>query len=895
MVIPGFKYERKDRLASEGGGWIVYLSDNFKYKRKVELESNDIESVWLEIFPKHRKSFLLCFVYRAPQSAVSWYQFFEKELDNAQSINDHIVLTGDFNIDFYKSLPKRWETILSVHNMCQLVTEPTRVTRQSVTLIDHIYSTRPEEVKGIQVPTYCPGDHYPVSFTVNGNNHNIPFSDRHITITYRNFSKFNQELYINDLKDENFDEILNLTDPDEALDLWYSKLSGILNQHAPVITRRVKRKYQPKWLSNEIASLRSKRDFYHKKKDFDNYKLFRNKLTSKLRSCKTEYFSKAVESGKSTSELWKHLKELNSESKGPVSKLVINNVETSNPEEICEHFNNHFSSIAESIINAPKSNFNSPKLNDYVNDKVGENKFVFYCITPEDVYSELIKINVNKSTGLDGISPNILKISAPVICDSITHIFNLSLCTGNFPSRFKIARVTPVYKTGEVTDMNNYRPISVLPTLSKLFEKFVYSQLYEYLVKYSLIFKNQSGFRSKYSCQTALTKIVDDLLKEMDKGNYTGILFLDFKKAFDVVNHCLLLSKLKVYKLDNLCLKWFTSYLSDRLQRVGMNNNMSTEKVVKFGIPQGSILGPLLFLLYINDLPLNLSHSVPDLYADDTTIHYSSKSVKDICDTLNDDLINLHVWCNENDMVINTNKSNAMLVGTSRRLQSMQYDFEVFYNDSLLKNVTCEKLLGVQIDNTLSWCQQIDKLCSLISSRIGLLTRLKLYIPVKGLCLFYNGYILPLFDYCCTIWGETTNTNLDKLFKLQKRAARIILDAQHDSPSKPLFKELGWLTLHNRIKYHRGVLMYKCINNIAPNYLSEMFKSCYDSTVYSLRSTKSNRLFIQRPNTNFMKRTFQYSGTLLWNEIPLSLKNIQNIDVFKKRYFEYLINKQTND
>ena len=226
----------------------------------------------------------------------------------------------------------------------------------------------------------------------------------------------------------------------------------------------------------------------------------------------------------------------------------------------------------------------------------------------------------------------------------------MSLCTGSFQSRLTCAKVTPVFKSGDNTNMNNYRPISVLPTLSKLFEKFVYSQIYEYLIRFNLIFKNQSGFRSKHSCHTALTKLVDDLFKEMDNGNYTGILFLDFKKAFDVVNHCILLSKLKTYKLDSLCLKWFDSYLSDRSQRVGINNVMSSERGIKFGIPQGSILGPLLFLIYINDLPFSLSHSESDLYADDTTIHYSSKTVSNICDCLNNDLRNLSKWCYENDI-----------------------------------------------------------------------------------------------------------------------------------------------------------------------------------------------------------------------------------------------------
>ena len=256
----------------------------------------------------------------------------------------------------------------------------------------------------------------------------------------------------------------------------------------------------------------------------------------------------------------------------------------------------------------------------------------------------------------------------------------------------------------------------------------------------------------------------------MDQGNYTGILFLDFKKAFDVVNHSILISKLKIYKLDDLSLKWFTSYLSDRFQRVKITNEESSDQNIKYGIPQGSILGPLLFLLYINDLPLYLSNATPDLYADDTTLHYSSNCVADISVKLNEDMININEWCNNNDMVINTHKSNVMLVGSNRRLQCNELNLNVFYNETLLNEVKCEKLLGIHIDNTLSWDQQIGKVSSLISSRIGLLTRLKLYIPQKGLCLFYNGYILPLFDYCCTIWAETSKNNIDKLCKLQKKS-----------------------------------------------------------------------------------------------------------------------------
>ena len=356
---------------------------------------------------------------------------------------------------------------------------------------------------------------------------------------------------------------------------------------------------QPKWHKKEFADLRQQRDYYHGIKDTKNFKKYRNKLTSSIRTSKANYFSEAIKSGNNVGELWKHLKDINSVSKCHIKCLTIDGKKCDNIEDICNNFNNHFSSVAERIIKNSNLNASTEKLDNWVSSKLWlENTFSYTCILPEEVLTELLKLNIHKSSGLDGISPNILKMSATVIYESLTHIFNSSLCTGNFPSKLKLARVTPLYKSGDIADMNNYRPISVLPSLSKLFEKIVYAQIYEYLIKYKLIHPNQSGFRSKHSCVTALTKIVDHILKEMDQGNYTGVLFLDFKKAFDMVNHTILLSKLKVYKLDDLSLNWFRSYLSESSQKVIINNYESSAQNIKYGIPQGSILGPLLFLLY---------------------------------------------------------------------------------------------------------------------------------------------------------------------------------------------------------------------------------------------------------------------------------------------------------
>ena len=284
-----------------------------------------------------------------------------------------------------------------------------------------------------------------------------------------------------------------------------------------------------------------------------------------------------------------------------------------------------------------------------------------------------------------------------------------------------------------------------------------------------------------------------------------------------------------------------------------------------------------------------------DLYADDTTIHFSSNSISDINIKLNEDMEKVQGWCTSNDMVINTMKSKSMIMGSSRKIQYLESNFNIFYDDVLLNDVKYEKLLGITIDNCLSWCQQINNIVSKISSRLGLMCRLRTYLPTEGLIMYYNGYILPLFDYCCTVWGETTNLNLEKLCKLQKRAARIILNAKYDIPSLQLFKKLGWLSIQNRLEYHKSVLMYKCINNSAPDYLCNLFDMNTNSNIYSLRSSAKGNLFVPRPNSNFMKQTFHYSGIILWNSLPPNLKLIQDIDLFKKKYTDYLMPKQNNE
>ena len=379
------------------------------------------------------------------------------------------------------------------------------------------------------------------------------------------------------------------------------------------------------------------------------------------------------------------------------------------------------------------------------------------------------------------IGPRLLKVAAPYIADEVTFICNHSIINSVFPSKWKEAKVTPLFKNGPHEEVNNYRPISILPVLSKVLEKHVHESLSEFLHTYNLLHKTQSGFRAQHSCETALVNMIDLWMNAIDSGKMVGVVLVDFKKAFDLVDHQILIDKLKIYGIKDEALSWFNTYLTNRKQQVAINNCKSDFKQISYGVPQGSILGPLLFLLFINDLPLYTSNVFTDLYADDTTLYDVHDSMEQIENNLQSSLNNLQIWCRNNGMILNSSKTKVMLVTTYQKRQRLTNDhLDLTYNKESLNMISNDKILGIFVDNNLTWSNHIKHLTKKIASSIWLLSKIKKFLSQAHRVQFYKSYIQPHIDFCNIVWGSSSESNKLKIFRLQKRACKVILDYNVD-------------------------------------------------------------------------------------------------------------------
>lgn len=894
VYIPRYELVRRDRgfPGADGetyGGVCFYVRSSINFSLRPDLSLDQLENLCIEINKPNSKPFLIVTWYRPPDSTVDKFNIFETLIGKLDSENVEYHLLGDLNCNIGVPVPDHPTKVLTgiteLFNLHQLVDEPTRITQSSSTTIDLIFTNDPERIVCSGVSHVGISDHSLIYFyrklSVG------LFSKGHTTVNYRNFKNFDVDKFRSDVNTQNWDSIKMLDNPNQMWHIWKTMFNGVVDRHAPLRKKRVRGSKSP-WITADLKERMRQRDVFkiraiqsRNPHDWATFKSARNSVNSEIKYAKELYYQKAFsENQGNPKKTWGIINEITSRKRehANIKEIKLNGSSITNTEEISEVLNGHFATIG-------------PKLAAEVPLVEGGSSHLAY-LTPQseitfslketmvpEVFSLLSKLCKSKATGLDKISAKMLRLCPDLIAESLCAIFNRSINTGIFPDEWKCSKVIPLHKKGDRSDLDNYRPISIIPVVAKVFERIIYNQVYKFLIDTKVLSNCQSGFRSLHSTVTALLEATNTWALNIDRGCVNAVVFLDLKKAFDTVDHGILLSKLNAYGIGGVEGGWFESYLNNRKQKCSVNGKLSSQRSLLCGIPQGTILGPLLFLIYINDLPNCLTHSQARMYADDTHLTFASNRIDDIESHLNEDLANVNKWLLCNKLTLNQSKTEFMLIGSRQRLNTFQAAPILALNNETIKQVPHTKSLGVHIDENLTWNEHIKQLVKKIASGIGSLKRVRNCIPASTLNTIYNSLVQSHFDYCSEVWGSCGKIQATKLQKLQNRAARILTHSNYDTNAEPLIEDLGWKKLDSQRNLQKAVMVYKSLNGLAPDYMQSIFEY-RDNLPYQLRDSE-HKLVIPKPRTNYGKNSIGYNGAVLWNDLPVGLRQASSLQEFK--------------
>ena len=553
------------------------------------------------------------------------------------------------------------------------------------------------------------------------------------------------------------------------------------NKHIPKRIQRLNRRkhFIEPWMNRELLILINKkndkyRDWKSTNNDVEyevkkiNFKTFERIVKENIRAAKREYYFKTFTAQKrDMKKTWKTIDEtLNrrkNKSKFP-SEFIVNNRSITDHKEIADQFNIFFSNIGSTLSDSIEINDNTLDFTDYLNNPT-EHRFNFNRITESETLSIINKLKSKNSSGKDEISNKVLKSIKDEIAKPLTIIINQSLKTRIFPEALKIAKVKPLYKKGDNFCLNNYRPISLLPTISKIFERVMFTQLYSYLNAHNLLSEQQYGFRSQHSTELACVKLVDYITTEMDnikKIKTPTAIFLDLSKAFDTLNFDILLNKLQYYGIHGIALSLIKSYLTNRFQYVQFENSESDLLEIKTGILQGSILGPLFFSIMINDLVKSSNKFKFLMYADDTTIYFNLEDfpLDDREVLINDELEKVNKWLKLNKLAVNVDKTKSMLFHKRRPVIPIQFSM----NNRVIDVLQHFNYLGIMLDADMSWKTHVAMVRNKLSRINGILHRLKYIYPQNVLITLYKSLFVPHINYGSLVWGHAGGA-LDKIKK----------------------------------------------------------------------------------------------------------------------------------
>ena len=899
--LDGYQLISQSCTSTTHGGLAIYVSDKIRYE-KIEINfsnSNTWEGLFLRLFLTEGKCVTAGNIYRPPRYRIDDYNTFITEFDCVlKMLTGEVIIGGDINIDLLKINEKPiineyYETLLS-NGFTPKITYPTRLTRNNGTLIDNFFCKISKNFSKTTsgICTFKLSDHQPyficLDFLSLKQN-----KTKFIEIYKQDENSVRQ--FCNYLDNQNISEKLrNIEDPNECYDILENLLKKGIELYMPKIKvkfNRHKHKKTP-WITNGLVkSIKFRDKLYLKLKTTPTESTLYNQLKVNLgtynkilkkaiREAKQEYYNtQFFKHRNDMKNTWKTIRNVickTNKNQDIPNSFLINGNTINNKETIANEFNSFFTNIGKNLaskITPPQNkefhNFLSNPCSSILN---------FQHISAEDILKIIKSLKSKSSKSHDNMSSILLKQIKNHIAEPLTIIINKTIDSGIFPDKLKIARVLPIYKKDNNSLLENYRPISILPAISKIFEKVILIQINQYFSNNNLYYSSQYGFRQSHSTELAVLEIVDKIAYQMDQDNIPLNIYIDLSKAFDTIDHKILLHKLKYYGLNANSSKLIENYLTNRKQYVDFQSIQSSFLPISTGVPQGSILGPLLFIIYLNDI----SQASPLFncisYADDTTLFISlncdsshSCFPNSIC--LNNELKKISEWLALNKLSLNVPKTKAMLFHNPKK-RITPPDLKI--GNSNIEYVDSFPLLGIIIDKNLNWTQHINHISKKISKTIGILKKVKHYLPTTNLKTIYNSLINSHINFGILCWGY----NAKNILKLQKKAIRLVCNCKYNAHTQPLFKKLHILTVNDILTLKLYKFYYRLYHKKVPDYFQRSISPSYQQDNHTY-NTRHQLYVVPRIKHKFCECNLRY-------QLPIQLnKNIRCITDKVATHSEY--------
>lgn len=898
-AIPGYDFVCRNRVNKLKGGVAIYINRRYKYKVRHDLSlfiEGEFESIFIELLSKPR-NVIVGEIYRVPgtpaQEAVARYELI---LTNLMAVKSSDIIIGtDQNFDYIRINEHNHTADLFnahiSHGLIPVITRPTRITHQTASLIDNIYIKLHGHTH-IQsgIITTSISDHLPVfAFYGKPTGHKLNKTE----IQRRDLNEININTIKTRLNTCDWQPLLDMNS-NTGLNYFMNELNKIIDNVAPIKTKiySAKRRIREPWITQSILKSSKHVDTLYrhslnKPKDHPNsilFRQYRNKFIKTKKVAKQNYFHNLFqEHSKDIRKCWEIMRNIikKSNDKSTISDtFMVNNKELTSPAEISQEFCNFFTNVGPDL--SKKIPLPTKTYDKYMNTKPPINSLFLNPTSPFEINSLIKLMKAKKSSGHDNISSWLIKQLNVTICSPIAIIINKSMSEGMFPDDLKIAKIIPIYKSKEKHYFNNYRPISLLSSISKLYEKIVYTRLYNFLNP--AFYDRQFGFRAKRSTIQAIIELNSDIIESYENKQITMSTFLDLSKAFDTIDHEILINKLRLYGIRGVSLNWFRSYLTNRRHYVHYKDNSSPFSNMICGVPQGSVLGPLLFIIYTNDLPQCLKHTKCILFADDTTIYTSDSNLDQLYASLNADLIILSDWFKANKLSLNIGKTVYMIFN---KPPNIDVHTELKLGSEVIKQTNHTKFLGLIIDNELKWTNHIQHVKSKLASSLYALRSSKNILNGKHLKTIYNAMFQPYLDYGIIIWGTAAKHIIKPIETQQKKAIRLISNSPYNAHTASLYKKHNILTIADLHQLHVSKFMYHLNENSLPNVLAQLFTPNHEIHPHNTRHR--NHPHFEARRTAMANHDIIHKGPKIWNNIHPKIKNATSVHSFTRQIKQTLI------